>query len=101
MLKRRLTQYKKDWATLSQWKHSTSTWWMSSPANQFEGRVNPLTVTKTSDLVHRLVPCMHIGLRAMSLYNGVAGIARMFHPGIPTIPEEWCKGASDSIALLK
>mmetsp|Transcript_14389 Transcript_14389/g.19704 ORF Transcript_14389/g.19704 Transcript_14389/m.19704 type:complete len:333 (-) Transcript_14389:471-1469(-) len=65
------------------------------------GKGYPVKITKPSELVHKLVPCMQIGLRAMSLYNGVAGIARMFHPGIPTIPEEWCKGASDSIALLK
>ena len=43
---------------------------------------------------------MQVSMRAMSLYNGAAGIARMCGAPLPSVPAGWCKGAQESIALL-
>ena len=37
----------------------------------------------------------------MSVYNGVAGVARMFGAPVPSVPEEWRAGAQASVELLK
>ena len=61
----------------------------------------PIVLTERSELVSKLVPVMQVGLHAMSVYNGVAGIARMFVPALPTVPEKWREGAQSSVELLK
>ena len=61
----------------------------------------PIVLTEPSELVSKLVPVMQVGLHAMSVYNGVAGVARMFVPALPTVPEKWREGAQSSVELLK
>jgi hypothetical protein len=61
----------------------------------------PIVITTPSEIVHKLLPVMQVGMRAMSLYNGVGGIARMFGAPVPSVPEEWRKGAQSSVEMLK
>jgi hypothetical protein len=61
----------------------------------------PKVITTPSEIVHKLLPMMQVGMRAMSLYNGVGGIARMFGAPVPSVPEEWRKGAQSSVEMLK
>ena len=61
----------------------------------------PIVITKPSDIVHELLPMMQIGLRAMSIYNGAGGIARLFGYPVPKVPEAWATGARESVELLK
>ena len=65
------------------------------------GNGYPLKITTPSELVPKLLPVMQVGMRAMSLYNGVSGVARMFGAPVPTVPDEWCKGAGKTINMLK
>ena len=44
---------------------------------------------------------MQVGLRAMSIYNGAGGIARLFGYPVPKVPEAWATGARESVELLK
>ena len=75
----------------------------SWPARLCEPRDTPIPIqiTKPSEVVPKLLPLMQVGMRAMSLYNGAEGIARMFGAPLPSVPTEWRKGAQDSIELLK
>ena len=61
----------------------------------------PIEITKPSEIVHKLVPIMHIGVRAVSIFNGVAGVARMCGFPSPKVPKEWSKGLQESVELLK
>jgi hypothetical protein len=61
----------------------------------------PIKITTPSEIVHKLLPVMQVGMRAMSLYNGVGGIALMFGAPVPSVPEEWRKGAQSSVEMLK
>ena len=65
------------------------------------GNGYPIVITTPSDIVHKLLPVMQVGMRAMSLYNGVAGVARMFGSPVSSLPEQWRKGAQSSVELLK
>ena len=65
------------------------------------GEGYPIEITKPSAIVPKLLPVMQVGMRAMSLYNGAAGIARMFGYPVPTVPEKWRKGAQSSVEMLK
>ena len=61
----------------------------------------PITITTPSELVHKLLPVMQIGIRAMSLYNGVGGIARMFGAPVPSLSTALLKNAQLSVETLK
>ena len=61
----------------------------------------PIPITTPSDLVPKLLPLMQVGMRAMSVFNGAAGIARMFGFPFPKVPKDWTKGAQESIEMLK
>ena len=61
----------------------------------------PIVITKRSDMALKLLPVMQVGMRAMSLYNGVAGVARMVGFPLPSVSEEWRKGAQSSVEMLK
>ena len=61
----------------------------------------PIVITTPADIVHKLLPMMQVGMRAMSLYNGVAGVARMFGAPAPSVPEQWRTGAQSSVEMLK
>lgn len=61
----------------------------------------PIEITTPSDVVPKLLPVMQVGLRAMSVFNGAAGVARMFGYPVPKVPEAWAAGARESVALLK
>jgi len=61
----------------------------------------PIVITKPSEIVPKLLPVMQVGLRAMSIYNGAGGIARLFGYPVPKVPEPWATGARESVELLK
>jgi len=61
----------------------------------------PLIITKPSETVPRLIPLMQVGMIAISLCNGAAGLAKVFGIPAPKVPKEWSKGARDSVELLK
>jgi hypothetical protein len=61
----------------------------------------PIVIATPADIVHKLLPVMQVGMHAMSLYNGVAGVARMVGYPVPKVPEEWRKGAQTSVEMLK
>ena len=61
----------------------------------------PIVITTPSEIVHKLLPVVQLGMRAMSLFNGVAGVAQMVGYPVPKVPEEWRKGAQSSVEMLK
>ena len=61
----------------------------------------PIKITTPSEIVPKLLPLMQVGLRAMSIYNGAGGIARLFGYPVPKVPEAWATGARESVELLK
>ena len=61
----------------------------------------PIEITTPAELVPKLLPVMQVGMRAMSLYNGVAGVAQMVGYPAPKVPEGWRKGAQSSVEMLK
>ena len=61
----------------------------------------PIEITKPSEIVHELLPMMQVGLRAVAIYNGAGGIARLFGYPVPKVPETWATGARESVELLK
>ena len=61
----------------------------------------PIVITTPSEIVPKLLPVMQVGLRAMSIYNGAGGIARLFGYPVPKVPESWATGARESVELLK
>ena len=65
------------------------------------GNGYPIVITTPAEIVHMLIPLMQVGIRAMSLFNGVAGVARMVGYPVPSVSEEWRKGAQSSVEMLK
>mmetsp|Transcript_27114 Transcript_27114/g.45937 ORF Transcript_27114/g.45937 Transcript_27114/m.45937 type:complete len:1130 (-) Transcript_27114:1998-5387(-) len=61
----------------------------------------PIKITTPSELVPYLLPLMLVGMRAMSIYNGTAGMARLFGYPLPKVPKAWSKGAQETVELLK
>ena len=61
----------------------------------------PIKITTPSEIVHKLLPVMQVGMHAMSVCNGVAGVARMFGAKVPYVTEEWRKGAQSLVDVLK
>ena len=61
----------------------------------------PIVITTPAEIVHKLLPVMQVGMRAMSLFNGAAGVARMVGYPLPSLPEEWRKGAQSSVEMLE
>ena len=61
----------------------------------------PIEITTPAEIVSKLLPVMQVGMRAMSLYNGVAGVAQMVGYPVPKVPEAWRKGAQSSVEMLK
>ena len=61
----------------------------------------PIEITTPAEIVPKLLPVMQVGMRAMSLYNGVAGVAQMVGYPAPKVPEGWRKGAQSSVEMLK
>ena len=47
-----------------------------------------------------MIAMPQVGMRAMSLYNGAAGIARMFGLPLPKLPATWRADAQQSVELL-
>ena len=61
----------------------------------------PIVITTPSEIVHKLLPVMQVGMHAMSLYNGLAGVAWMFGYPLPRVPRKWRNGAQSSVNMLK
>ena len=47
----------------------------------------------TAEVVPKLLPVMQVGMHALSVFNGVAGVARMFGAPVPSVPADWQRGA--------
>ena len=60
-----------------------------------------IVITKPSDFVPKMLPLIHVGMRAMSIYNGSAGICRMFGLPMPKLPKEVQDDLRDSVHILK
>jgi len=65
------------------------------------GKGYPIVITTPAQVVPKMLPVMQVGMRAMSIYNGTAGIARAFGYPVPKVPKAWRDGARESIELLK
>ena len=61
----------------------------------------PIKITTPSEIVHKLLPVMQVGLRAMSIFNGAAGIARMVGYPVPTLSKALTEGVRESVDMLK
>eukprot|EP00984_Skeletonema_dohrnii_P031895 scaffold25004_cov144-Skeletonema_dohrnii-CCMP3373.AAC.4 len=61
----------------------------------------PLIITTPADLVPKLLPLMQVGIRAMCIYNGTAGLAALFGFPLPRVPKAWSKGSQELVELLK
>ena len=61
----------------------------------------PIVITEPSEIVSKLLPVMQVGIRAMSVYNGVAGVAQMFGYPLPKVPKKLREGAQSSVDSLK
>jgi len=61
-----------------------------------ESGVYPIKIDVASDLMNKYMPMMRIGLQAMSVANGVAGVANIFCPFVPRklVPESLLGKAS-------
>ena len=66
-----------------------------------EGSIYPIEITTPSKVVPKLLPVMWVGMRAMSLYHGAAGIARMCGAPVPKMPEDSLKEVKKLVELLK
>ena len=61
----------------------------------------PLEVSVPAAVVPKLLPLMQVGMRAMSLYNGAAGIARMFGFPLALVPEAWRSKVQGAVDVIK
>ena len=61
----------------------------------------PVEITARSDTLPSLLPLVHLTMRAMALYHGVGGIARMYGSTLSPLPEEWRDLAQGKVAELK
>jgi len=61
----------------------------------------PMEITTRSDTLPKFLPLMHLTMRAMALYHGVAGVARMFGSTMSNLPEEWRSLAQVKVNALK
>ena len=66
-----------------------------------EDDVYPIRITTPAEIVPKLLPAMQIGLYALSVVNGAAGIARLFGVPAPKVSDEWRAGLATSVEILK
>ena len=66
-----------------------------------KGSIYPIEITTPSKVVPKLLPVMWVGMRAMSLYHGAAGIARMCGAPLPVMPVGSLKEVKKLVELLK
>lgn len=66
-----------------------------------QGGKYPIEITEPSDFVPKMMPFIQVGMRAMSLYNGTAGLCRMFGCPIPEVSESMQKSMRESVHILK
>jgi hypothetical protein len=65
-----------------------------------EGGVYPIKITKKSELAEKALPYMNMGVKAMKLGNGVAGLARVFGVPAPKVSEKWIAKVEKEVQLL-
>ena len=66
-----------------------------------EGEGYPIPITEPSKFVHKMMPFIQCSMHAMSLYNGVGGICKMFGIPVPTLSESDQKHLRESVHILK
>ena len=68
----------------------------------FEGVLQaPSYANRLEEAVRKHQACADLGMRAMSVYNGVAGVAQMFGYPLPKVPKDFREGAQKSVESLK
>lgn len=60
----------------------------------------PIEITKRSEVVPKMLPFISQGMKAMSLYNGVAGIINMFGIPFPRVPKSVRENMKESVEML-
>jgi len=58
-------------------------------------------ITKPAEVVPQLLPVMQVGVRAMSMVDGVSAVANVFGLPLLSVPEQWRSDAQDTVELLK
>ena len=60
----------------------------------------PLRITQPKDFVRRYMPLMKVGLKAMLLFNGVAGLAQCLGYPVPKVPSSITDAAAEAVGRL-
>ena len=62
--------------------------------------VYPIVITTSREFVHKVLPLMKIGLKAVAVVNGLSGIARLLGYPLPSIPQEYMDTAKKAVGSL-
>ena len=65
-----------------------------------EGGDYPIKITLQSGHLKAAMPYMKLGVKAMKMSNGIAGVARMFGVPAPKIPQDVLKKAEKEVGLM-
>ena len=63
--------------------------------------IYPIEIKKAPEFVPKLMPYILFGMRAMSVYNGAAGLYQMFGIPLPKVPDSIEKNMTESVEILK
>lgn len=61
----------------------------------------PIEIATRSDILPTILPMVHLTMRSMALYHGVAGIARMYGCSLACLPDDMRTSAQEKINALK
>ena len=64
------------------------------------GSPYPLRITAPTEFVGKFMPLMKVGLKAMAVWNGVAGLAQCFGYPVPKIPAGVCRSIKSAVGAL-
>ena len=64
------------------------------------GSPYPLKITAPTAFVGKFMPLMKVGLKAMAVWNGVAGLAQCFGYPVPKIPAGVCRSIKSAVGAL-
>ena len=62
-----------------------------------KGGVYPIKITTQSDLCKKALPMMKLGMKAVTVFNGAAGVANMLGYPVPHVPSSLTKMANNAI----
>uniref|UniRef100_A0A6S8VFZ9 Protein kinase domain-containing protein n=1 Tax=Chaetoceros debilis TaxID=122233 RepID=A0A6S8VFZ9_9STRA len=61
----------------------------------------PIEIKEPADVVPKLLPIIQYGMRAMSVYNGAAGVCQMFGFPVPKVPKSIRTNMKNSVDILR